>query len=101
MKFKHLLLQDGKKITNNTEIIDHLRNGEFNWLIDSEFESAEIEIKNNTILWHNGTWYDGEWYYGIWLNGEFNGKWSNGVWEGGNFNGTWGSGINNSGQEIK
>lgn len=94
MKYRYLII-DGKEIINPKEINKTLINNGFYWLIDAEFEEAEIEIKNNTIIWKSGIWLSGTWFYGIWQNGEFRwGKWLNGIFEGGNFiNGTWESGI--------
>ena len=55
---------------------------------------CEIIIKNNTLIWENGSFYTGEWHYGIFKNGSFYGNWKNGIWERGNFAGKWNSGIN-------
>lgn len=79
----------------NTNDIDQilLKEG-FYWLIDSEVSDAIIEIKNNTIIWHNGDYLSGNWHYGIFKNGNFYGNWENGIFENGNFNGKWNSGIN-------
>ena len=65
----------------------------FYWLIDSEIENATIEIKNDTIIWHNGCFYSGYWHYGIFKEGVFYGVWENGIWENGKFEGKWISGI--------
>ena len=53
-----------------------------------------LEIKNNTLIWKNGSFYTGDWYYGIFKDGSFYGNWENGIWENGNFGGKWRSGIN-------
>lgn len=93
MKFKSLTI--GEKEYYKPKIITKLlyENG-FYWLIDSEFIDAEIEIKNETMIWHSGTFLYGKWKYGIWLNGDFrDGIWENGIWENGNFNGKFLSGI--------
>ena len=84
----------GKTYTNQSDIISVLRKNNFYWLIDSEVENAQIEITNNTLIWHNGSFYSGDWFYGIFKNGSFYGNWENGIWENGNFGGKWQSGIN-------
>jgi hypothetical protein len=87
------LIKDGKKYKNRYEITKILNDNKFYWLIDSEIENAILEIKNNTLIWHNGIFYSGDWYYGIFKNGEFYGTWENGIWENGKFDGKWISGI--------
>jgi hypothetical protein len=87
MKIKSLIL-DGKKLTNQHDIIQKLREFEFFWLIDSELNNAEIEIKNKTIIWHDGIFLSGQWHYGIFKNGKFFGHFENGIWENGDFKGT-------------
>ena len=69
----------GKTYTNVNEINDILLKEKFYWLIDSEIENAQLEIKNNTLIWNNGSFYTGNWYYGIWENGNFDGKWCSGI----------------------
>ncbi len=59
----------------------------FDWLLDSEFDEAELEIKNNTLIWKNGIYYYGDWIYGIFLKGTFYGNFLSGVFKSGNFNG--------------
>ena len=95
MKYKELEF-NGETYIKKSEIEKILKNNNFYWLIDGEFEDAIIEIKNNTILWKEGTWYNGTWEYGIWLNGKFHGTWKNGIFEDGIFKGDWESGINNA-----
>ena len=87
------LRHNGKTFTNEREINQILQSNKFYWLIDSEIENAELEIKNNTLIWHNGVFYFGNWFYGIFKNGVFNGIWENGIFENGVFNGKWKSGI--------
>ena len=57
-------------------------------LSDLIIEDAEIEIKNNTLIWYNGIFLSGQWIFGIFKNGKFYGNFINGIWEGGQFNGT-------------
>ena len=83
-----------KTYTSNNEIHDILLKEGFYWLIDSEIENAKLEIKNNTLIWENGSFYTGEWHYGIFKIGSFYGNWKYGIWERGNFAGKWNSGIN-------
>lgn len=93
MKIKELKYKDS--IYTNERIINNiLKTENFHWLIDSELENAVIEIKNNTLIWYNGSYISGNWHYGIFKDGSFYGIWENGIWEGGNFSGKWKSGIN-------
>ena len=94
MKYKSLIY-NGKKITRTSKIDETLSHNNFHWLIDAEFEGAELEIKNNTLIWHNGTWYFGYWYYGIWKDGVWkDGTFENGIFEKGTFEGgTFKSGV--------
>lgn len=87
------LKYNNKIYTNLNEINNILIKEKFFWLIDSEIEDVEIEIKNKTLIWNKGNFYTGDWYYGIFKNGNFYGVWENGVWENGNFFGKWISGI--------
>jgi hypothetical protein len=88
MRYYELKYRD-KVYTNPKDIHDILFNGKFYWLIDSEIENAQLEIKNNTIIWHKGSFYSGNWHYGIFKDGDFFGNWENGIWESGNFGGKW------------
>jgi len=102
MKYKSLI-HNGKTFEQDFKINDILSNNNFHWVIDSEIENAELEIKNNTLIWYSGTWYSGTWYYGIWISGEWvSGKWINGIWEDGTFGkaGTFESGIFKSGKML-
>lgn len=87
MQYKSLIF-NGEKITQQNKIIQKLQQEKFFWLIDSEVENAQIEIKNNTLIWEDGIFFNGHWYYGIFKNGIFYGHWENGIWEGGDFKGT-------------
>lgn len=84
----------GKTYTNQKEINKILAQEKLFWLIDSEVDSAKIEIENSTVIWHEGIYISGNWNYGIFKNGGFYGNWKNGIFEGGFFNGKWESGIN-------
>lgn len=88
------LTHNGKTYTNHNQIFSILEKAKFYWLIDSEINNAIIEIKKDTIIWHNGNFLSGDWEYGIFKNGEFHGKWLNGIFENGIFKGKWISGIN-------
>jgi len=88
------LKYNSKSYTNPRQIIKILENEKFYWLIDSELSNAKIEIKNNTIIWHEGIYLAGDWEYGIFKNGGFYGNWVNGIFENGTFQGKWISGIN-------
>lgn len=85
---------EDKTYTSPNKINEILRNNGFYWLIDSEVIDAEIEIVNNTIVWHNGFYMTGDWQYGIFKNGFFYGNFKNGIFEDGLFKGNWESGIN-------
>jgi len=87
------LVYDGKKITNNLLINNILEREKLTWLIDSEIENAVIEIKNHTLIWHDGYFF-GDWHYGIFKNGQFHGRFENGILEGGKFKGDFISGLN-------
>lgn len=92
MRYKKLNY-DGQSITNNREIERILSQEKFYWLIDSEIENADIEIKNNTLIWNEGEYFTGNWHFGIFKGGTFHGNFINGIFEGGNFEGKWNSGI--------
>lgn len=92
MDFIELKYND-KTYTTPNQIIDILKKEKLYWLIDSETDKAIIEIKNNTLIWHEGIFMSGNWKYGIFKNGGFYGTWENGIWENGYFDGTWISGI--------
>lgn len=92
MRYQELTF-GGKTITNQTKINQVLSENNFFWLIDSEVEEAKIEIKNGTLIWHEGDFFGGNWHYGIFKSGNFWGNWENGIFEGGNFMGKWKSGI--------
>lgn len=93
MRYSELKFR-GKTYTSQSEINGILTSEKLYWLIDSEIENAQLEIKNNTIIWHNGSFYTGDWHYGIFKAGNFYGNWQNGIWESGHFGGKWHSGIN-------
>lgn len=84
-----------KEITNETSINRILMDNNIGWLIDCEFEDADIELKNNTIIWNSGNFYNGDWQYGIFKDGEFHGNFINGIFENGKMKGTFISGIRN------
>jgi hypothetical protein len=92
MRFKELRVGE-RIITKPTDINKELTKFNLQWLIDSEIEDAEVEIKNNTLIWNDGKFITGHWQYGIWKDGQFRGTWENGIWEKGNFDGKWRSGI--------
>lgn len=92
MRYKELLI--GKdSIRNQSQIENILKSKKFYWLIDSEIEDSILEIKNDTLIWHEGIFYAGKWKYGIFKNGKFFGNWENGIFEKGDFKGEWKSGI--------
>lgn len=88
------LRHNDKSYINHRQILKILKDHEFYWLIDSEFSDAIIEIKKNTIIWHDGVFMSGNWHYGIFKKGSFYGNWENGIFESGYFNGNWISGVN-------
>ena len=87
------LRYEGKTYTTKNQILQVLSKEKLYWLIDSEVDQAIIEIKNNTLIWHEGIYMSGDWHYGIFKKGGFYGTWENGIWEGGFFEGNWISGI--------
>jgi hypothetical protein len=92
MRFTELIYGD-KKITNQNQIEAVLEKNNFHWLIDSEIEDAQIEIKKNTLVWHGGNFYSGFWNYGIFKNGNFYGTFENGIFENGSLYGKFISGV--------
>ena len=82
-----------KTLTTKSQILKTLKEESLYWLIDSEVESAIIEIKKNTLIWYSGVFKYGNWEYGIFKDGDFHGVWENGIWEGGTFNGEWKTGV--------
>jgi len=87
MKYKSLIFNN-TQYTTQPQIEKILHDLRFFWLIDSEMENAEIEIKNNTLIWYNGVFLSGQWYFGIFKDGKFYGNFINGILEGGQFKGT-------------
>ena len=65
------LKYNNKTITTKSQILKILKEEQLYWLIDSEVESAIIEIKKHTVIWHGGNYNFGNWHYGIFKNGEF------------------------------
>ena len=92
MRYNKLKYGD-KTITSSSKINKILSDNKLYWLIDSEIENADIEIKNDTLIWHSGKYYTGDWKYGIFKEGEFHGNFINGIFEDGIFKGKWHSGI--------
>lgn len=88
------LTYNKKTYTNQSKIFSILKESKLFWLIDSEFTDAIIEIKNDTIIWHNGHFLSGDWHYGIFKDGKFYGNFINGIFENGHFQGKWISGVN-------
>lgn len=66
------------------------------WILECEFENADITIVNRTIIWNGGEFYTGDWHYGIFRSGIFHGVFVNGIFDGGVFKGTWISGVDNT-----
>jgi hypothetical protein len=91
MRFQELIFE-GKSIKNQRKIMEILEREGFDWLVDSETENAKIEIKKNTLIWHDG-YFLGDWYYGIFKSGEFHGNFENGIFESGDFKGNFLSGL--------
>jgi len=92
MRFKQFKIGD-TVVNDPIKMNEILTKNDLHWLIDSEIEDADIEIKNKTLIWNNGSYNAGHWHYGIWKYGQFNGVWENGIWEKGHFGGEWKSGI--------
>jgi hypothetical protein len=92
MKFKQITYKD-KAYKNIDTIVEILKEEEFYWLIDSEISNAVIEIRKNTLIWHDGVYLNGNWHYGVFKGGEFYGNWLNGIFEDGLFSGKWNSGL--------
>lgn len=91
MRFKKLTIE-GKKI--DVHLADRaLEDAGIDWLVDCEFEDADVDVTRGTVIWNDGTLYSGRWHFGIWKEGEFNGTWDNGIFESGSFRGRFVSGI--------
>lgn len=91
---RYIELKYNEKVyKSQKEITDLLHSLNFFWLIDSEIENAKLEIKKDTLIWHDGSFFSGDWQYGIFKDGKFYGNWKNGIFENGNFAGKWQSGI--------
>jgi len=53
---------------------------------NGKVKNATFKLKNDGILWLDGTWENGTWKSGAWKKGTWkNGTWKNGWW----YNGTW------------
>ena len=95
MKYKELKYK-GETYTIKKDIEDILKENDFKWLFQCEFESAELEIKKDTLIWLNGDFNGGKWHYGIFKEGSFNrGTWESGIFEPSeaNFKGKWVDGV--------
>lgn len=91
MRFRKLIIGD-KEYKKNSDIINLLEKNNLDWLIQQEIEDATIEIKNKTLIWHDG-YFLGDWHYGIFKNGEFHGNFVNGIFENGLMKGKFLSGL--------
>ena len=77
--------------------------GKIQWKgISGTVKNATFELKDDTIIWHNGIWEYGSWYKGTWEDGVWTkgtweyGTWKNGVW----FSGMWRHGIWEGGEWV-
>jgi hypothetical protein len=91
MRFIKLIIGD-KEYKKNSEIVSHLEKNDLGWLLSQQVDDATIEIKNKTLIWHDG-YFLGDWYYGIFKKGEFHGRFLNGIFENGQMRGKFISGI--------
>jgi len=101
MKYKSLTIGT-KEYSNKRQIESILTKKNIFWLIDCEFEDAEILISRGKVTWKNGTWYNGIWKGHIWENGDwYYGTWTDGTWLGGTFhNGIWNEGVFEEGEFV-
>lgn len=77
---------ESELITSEKKITQILKENDMNWILESEFDNADIEIQNKTLIWNSGIWYWGNWHFGIWKSGDWvDGTFENGIWESGNF----------------
>lgn len=102
MKKYSIVKINDKEFTNQQEINSLLYDKKLYWLLDSEIEEANIEIKRNKVIWKDGNWYNGIWKGAIWENGNFYyGQWNNGIFKNGTFhNGVFKDGIFENGELI-
>jgi len=91
-RFKKITINN-KEYHNKSKIEELLKLYNFFWVLNAEIEDADLEIKNNTLIWNSGDFLYGKWFYGIFKNGSFHGVWENGIFAGGDFKGKWKSGI--------
>jgi hypothetical protein len=91
MRFKRLTIE-GKKVGPHSADRS-LEEAGLGWLVDCEFEGADVDVVRGTVIWNGGTLYSGRWHYGIWKDGQFNGTWDNGIFESGDFRGDFVSGM--------
>lgn len=83
------------ELTSSILIEQYLLSNGFSWLLECEFDKADITVKDNMLIWNNGILYwAGDWRFGIFKNGEFrSGNWNGGIFLDGKFNGRWNRGI--------
>jgi hypothetical protein len=77
----------------------------FPWILKTDISDAVLGIKDNKLVWWNGTWNKGIWEDGIWKSGTWKGGtwkngilemgvWEDGIWEKGTWkDGTWKNGT--------
>lgn len=89
MKRYNNVVINGENIDNNDiKLINNLlKKNDLLWLIEADILNADIEVKNNTLIWNNGLFLSGDWHYGIFKNGSFYGTFKNGIIESGIFKG--------------
>lgn len=83
------------EITSNILIEQYLVSTIFSWLLECEFDKADITIEDNVLIWNSGILYwAGDWKFGVFKGGEFrSGNWNGGIFLGGKFKGNWNRGI--------
>ncbi len=89
---------DGQTITSNSLIERWLSTSPYYWMLECEVDGAQLEVKDNILVWKSGTFYWGEWQWGIFKSGEFrSGSWLGGIFFDGIFKGNWHRGVWKSG----
>lgn len=94
IRFKSLKIDDQDPILSSGLIEQKLYLSPFYWLLDSECEGLELEIRDKILTVLGGTIYWTDWKWGVWKGGNFlSGIWNGGVWFNGVFKGDWIRGL--------
>jgi predicted DNA binding protein len=97
---KKMNVKIAKNIKYRDELTAYDITKKYPWLLDADFEFAELGQNTFGLVWYDGTWNSGTWEDGTWEKGTWkfgtwkNGDWYDGIWEGGIWkHGTWEKGT--------